>query len=319
MDSDLHSKIELLIVVDEADFRDQAVLYSRRVGFSVEQAEDGEGALNILRQRTFDVVVLDIHRSGLSGVTVLKEIMKNEMPPKVIMLTGLAHESRNVFQRCHACLTNLAYDVREMPDSVELIDKVQNALDHLNGLLDEVWDYSAPVVFERTPTNIESLVQEMWQQIATAHQEFEGIVFMQSQSEDFPEKVSIDRLRIGQVIWNLLENAAAACETPNGVIQVELYCETQSSLPIRVRIADDGDGISPAFAREIFEPFITTKTEGMGLGLAMFKRIVEAHDGMVIFTNAMGGGLNLLWHYPNYPWGNKTDCGLKAWRVCSIS
>ena len=88
MDSDLHSKIELLIVDDEADFRDQAVLYFRRVGFSVEQAEDGEEALNILRQRTFDVVVLDIHMSGLSGVTVLKEIMKNETPPKVIMLTG---------------------------------------------------------------------------------------------------------------------------------------------------------------------------------------------------------------------------------------
>ena len=249
-------------------------------------------------KRLFNGIVRDI--SDLKAVE--KKLVQNERLAAIgQMMAGLAHESRNVFQRCHACLTNLAYDVREMPDSVELIDKVQNALDHLNGLLDEVRDYSAPVVLEKTPTNIGSLVQEMWQQIATAHQEFEGIVFTQSQSEDFPEKVSVDRLRIGQVIWNLLENAAAACEAPHGVIQVELYCEVQSSLPIRVRIADDGDGISPEFIREIFEPFFTTKTKGTGLGLAMCKRIVEAHDGMVIFTNAMGGGAEFTLALPKLP------------------
>jgi two-component system sensor kinase FixL len=91
-------------------------------------------------KRLFNGIVRDI--SDLKAVE--KKLVQNERLAAIgQMMAGLAHESRNVFQRCHACLTNLAYDVREMPESVELIDKVQNALDHLNGLLDEVRDYSA--------------------------------------------------------------------------------------------------------------------------------------------------------------------------------
>ena len=65
------------------------------------------------------------------------------------MMTGLAHESRNAFQKSHACLTNLAYDVRELPESLELVHKVQHALDDLNELLDEVRKLCRPDYFEK--------------------------------------------------------------------------------------------------------------------------------------------------------------------------
>ena len=80
--------ISLLIVDDEADFRDQAHQFFRRVGFRADQAEDGEEALNLSGSRRFDVVILDIHMPGLSGLDVLKTMMERELPPKVIMLTG---------------------------------------------------------------------------------------------------------------------------------------------------------------------------------------------------------------------------------------
>ena len=88
MKTDEYSNIELLIVDDENDFRNQAVSYFKRIGFKVDQAEDGEEALNVSTNRTFDVVVLDIHMPGVSGIAVLEQLMKREPAPKVIMLTG---------------------------------------------------------------------------------------------------------------------------------------------------------------------------------------------------------------------------------------
>ncbi len=88
MDTEQLAKISLLIVDDEVDFRDQAYNYFRRVGFQVEQSEDGEEALNATSNRQFDVVVLDIHMPGMSGIDVLEKLMEREPAPKVIMLTG---------------------------------------------------------------------------------------------------------------------------------------------------------------------------------------------------------------------------------------
>lgn len=80
--------IELLIVDDESDFRESACRYFARMGFHVDQAEDGEEALNVSTNKHFDVVVLDIHMPGMDGIQVLEQLMKREPAPKVIMLTG---------------------------------------------------------------------------------------------------------------------------------------------------------------------------------------------------------------------------------------
>jgi DNA-binding NtrC family response regulator len=82
------NQIELLIVDDETDFRESAARYFSRLGFRVDQAEDGEEALNVCTNKKFDVMVLDIHMPVMSGLAVLDELMKRESPPKVIMLTG---------------------------------------------------------------------------------------------------------------------------------------------------------------------------------------------------------------------------------------
>ncbi len=80
--------IDLLLVDDETDFRESACRYLRRIGFRVDEAEDGEEAVNITVNKKFDVVVLDIHMPGMSGIEVLKNLMQRDSPPKVIMLTG---------------------------------------------------------------------------------------------------------------------------------------------------------------------------------------------------------------------------------------
>ena len=80
--------IRLLIVDDEGDFRESAARYFKRIGFLVDEAEDGEEALNISLNRKFDVVILDIHMPGMNGLDALKKLGERDPAPKVIMLTG---------------------------------------------------------------------------------------------------------------------------------------------------------------------------------------------------------------------------------------
>lgn len=80
--------IDLLIVDDEPDFRESACRYFAKTGFRVDQAEDGEEALNVTTNKKFDVVVLDIHMPGVNGLQVLDQLMERDPQPKVIMLTG---------------------------------------------------------------------------------------------------------------------------------------------------------------------------------------------------------------------------------------
>ncbi len=79
---------DVLIVDDESDFRESAARYFTRLGFRVDQAEDGEEALNVTTNKKFDAIVLDIHMPVMNGMAVLDALMKRDQPPKVIMLTG---------------------------------------------------------------------------------------------------------------------------------------------------------------------------------------------------------------------------------------
>lgn len=81
-------RIRLLVVDDEQDFRESACRYFKRLGFDVEEAEDGEEALNICVNKTFDVVILDLHMPGMSGIEVLEKMVEDGQGEKVVMLTG---------------------------------------------------------------------------------------------------------------------------------------------------------------------------------------------------------------------------------------
>ena len=205
------------------------------------------------------------------------------------MMAGLAHESRNAFQKSHACLTNLAYDVRDQPNSLELVHKVQLALDDLNEMLEEVRNYAAPIVLRKTATDIPSIIQETWSQLIVAHPDSKTIQFSIQVADGLPNRIHVDRLRIGQVLWNILENARVAADDEQGDVQVILSTdENQDRLEIVVR--DNGTGVALDNLNAIFQPFFTTKTKGTGLGLAICQRIVEAHGGTISVSNVALGG-----------------------------
>lgn len=98
--------------------------------------------------------------------------------------------------------------------------------------------------------------------------------------------VSIDPQRMEQVLINLVKNAVEA--TPNqGTVRIEADVDGDS---LAVQVIDTGRGIAPEHQSMVFEPFYSTRSHGLGLGLFLSKRLVEAHHGTLTMTSERGKG-----------------------------
>jgi len=108
--------------------------------------------------------------------------------------------------------------------------------------------------------------------------------------------VVIDRVQIQQVIVNLIRNAVDAME---GLARRELGVRAEAdSDVVRISVSDTGAGIPADMAPRIFGAFVTTKPEGMGVGLSICKTIVESHGGRIHFSAREGGGTTFSFTLP---------------------
>jgi PAS domain S-box-containing protein len=226
-------------------------------------------------------------------ITLLKQAQERTLRAERLaaigqMVTGLAHESGNALARSQACLEMLGLEVQDRPEALELLGRVQKAQDHLQQLYDEVRNYAAPLKLERVFWPLEQVWRQAWNNLAVRragraaalHEELGGI----------DTHCWIDPFRLEQVFRNMLENALAACRDP---VEVTVRCEETQlyGLPaVRVSVRDNGPGLTPEARRRVFEPFFTTRTKGTGLGMAIARRIVDAHGGHIAVADAPTAG-----------------------------
>ena len=101
-------------------------------------------------------------------------------------------------------------------------------------------------------------------------------------------RVPVDRVKLRQVIANVLQNAIEV-SPPGSAVRIELAATTNGRDPVCIRVSDYGPGIVPGAAERIFMPFFTTKEHGIGLGLAIARELVEAHGGSIGVTPSADG------------------------------
>lgn len=110
--------------------------------------------------------------------------------------------------------------------------------------------------------------------------------------------VAADRIQLQQVALNLVHNAteAVAATGRAGEIRVRVYAGGDGT--VRVAVVDDGDPVPGAVVERMFEPFYTTKGDGLGMGLAICRTIAESHDGELVAERNATGGLTVELRLP---------------------
>jgi len=208
------------------------------------------------------------------------------------MITGIAHESRNALQRIQACTEMLELEIENNEEAQRLVRRLQQAQDTLLHLFDEVRNFAAPVRLEKAPGRLDSVWHEAWNTLETSRRDRTASLVENTNQLDL--EICIDRYRMAQVFRNLLENSLAACADP---VIVEIEC-TPATLDgksaVKIFLRDNGPGLSSEIRSTVFEPFVTTKTKGTGLGMAIARRIVEAHGGHISVGSESAGGAEFI-------------------------
>jgi signal transduction histidine kinase len=206
------------------------------------------------------------------------------------MITGLAHESRNALQRSQSCLEMLSREVENRPKALDLVARIQSAQDHLHYLYEAVRKYAAPISLKFEHCNLGIVLQASWESV-TQHRQANKLS-LRSQAVGLDLNCIADKIAMQQVFSNVLENSLQACQ--EALIDVN-WSETQirNRDAVKMILRDNGPGLTPEQRTKIFNPFYTTKTHGTGLGMAIARRIVEAHGGQINVGEGPGVGTEI--------------------------
>lgn len=195
------------------------------------------------------------------------------------VVTGLAHESRNALQRAQACLDMLSLDLEDRPEQLELTEKTRRALTDLHRHYEEVRNYAAPINLERRQTDLSKIWEHSWRNVEANR--FGRNIQLQVAPAPCSVTCNVDHHRIEQVFRNIIENAIAACPE-EGMIRISCSEGMLDKTPsLKVCFQDNGPGFNSETAASVFQPFFTTKQKGTGLGMAISKRIIDAHGGKI--------------------------------------
>jgi hypothetical protein len=199
-------------------------------------------------------------------------------------MAGLVHESRNALQRSQANLQRLAWRVEDQPGARELLAGIQEAQDHLHSLFEEVREFAAPVRLDRHRCHVGDTLAKTWEKLQSKREDRE-VRFRQHQPVALDLHCHVDPFAIGQVFRNILENSLAACGDPVEIEGEFSEAQIEARPALRIALRDNGPGLGPEQRARIFDSFYTTKTHGTGLGMAIAKRIVDAHGGKIAVGN----------------------------------
>ena len=218
---------------------------------------------------------------------------------------GLAHEIRNplgVIKGSAEILTQKLQASDEL--ARELAGYISTEVDRLSALVTEFLDFARPLHAEPHPADLISLIDRVLQIVAdrfNAKQETGKSVRVERHYASGLPPVPLDESLCEQAFLNLVQNAYEAMQDKDqgGTLRVEVQPVTQNDREgVELRLADTGPGVPEEMREEIFNPFVTTKKTGVGLGLSIVSKIVDGHHGTIHVEDGPGGGAAFTLFFP---------------------
>ena len=199
-------------------------------------------------------------------------------------LSKFSHELRNPLTLINSGLQMIASAHPEVKE-YEHWDDVMDNLDYVKELLDELSAFNNAGHVKRENIDTSSYLRTILSSIKPTLDYLE--ITLETDIPDSLPSMALDRIRVRQMLLNLLKNAWEAVPIPGGKISFSVIPENSG---IRIDIQENGCGFSKEQQATIFQPFFTTKESGTGLGLAVSKQIAQAHSGDITLESAPGQG-----------------------------
>jgi two-component system sensor kinase FixL len=202
--------------------------------------------------------------------------MAHELNQPLTATTNYISAAMRLLDAPQPDMTRIRYAMTQAVDQTQRSGEIIRRLRSFSGRADAI----------RQPETLAKLVEEATA-LALVGLKERGVAVQIALDLTLP-RVMADRVQIQQVLLNLIRNAVEAMESSP---RRELTLSTAHwDRMVAISVADTGGGIPTAIEAQLFQPFVTTKRDGMGIGLSVCRAIVEAHSGRLWVEKNRGGG-----------------------------
>jgi signal transduction histidine kinase len=211
---------------------------------------------------------------------------------------GLAHEIRNPLGVIKGSAEMLSQKLQASDElSRELAGYISTEVNRLSALVTEFLDFARPLHAQLEPGNV-TAVLERTLEIVAHRWKGKPVRVERNYAAGLPQ-VPLDESLCEQAFLNLVQNAYEAMEENGGTLRVEARLTSPNGREgVQIVLADTGTGIPDKLREEIFNPFVTTKKTGVGLGLSIVSKIVDGHHGSIRVENGAAGGARFTLFFP---------------------
>jgi signal transduction histidine kinase len=211
---------------------------------------------------------------------------------------GLAHEIRNPLGVIKGSAEMLNQKLASAdPLAAELAGYIFSEVNRLSGMVSRFLDFARPLHAETKPGDVSQVLDRALKHVAEHWRG--GPVQAETHYAPGLPAVPLDEGLCEQAFVNLIQNAYEAMGDQGGTLRIEAHeAESRGFAGIEVRIRDSGPGIAPELREQIFNPFVTTKNNGVGLGLSIVSKIMDEHHGFIRVDGAQASGAGFILFFP---------------------
>lgn len=206
--------------------------------------------------------------------------------------TIVGHDLRNPLQAMVNSLYLLKDEVSGMEEAKKrvypIVNRLEKNLDYMSKIVLDLQDFARPLKVEKTRTDAKALLTDVIGSISVSP----GIVINLEVWDGL--ELHVDTLLARRVFTNLITNAVQAMPDGGSLKVKAIKAEERAE----VSIEDTGIGISEENLKNVFKPLFTTKAKGQGFGLAVSRRLVEAHGGTIEVASTLGKGAKFTVRFP---------------------
>ena len=241
--------------------------------------------------------ILESHGETLGYVIIIKDISRlNRAQKKAAwgeVAVRMAHEIKNPLTPILLSAQRLRNRFMESLEGrdLEVIDKTTNTIidqvKSMDLMVSAFADYANTPKIERKLSHLNEIIN----QSISLYDSQEGLEIVFDLTDDIPPLL-LDAVSLSRVLINLIKNSVESSLDKQTLVKISTQYLPKKHL-VRLSVTDNGEGFNEEILDRVFEPYVTTKVKGSGLGMAIVQNIIEQHDGRIFAANVKPHGAKI--------------------------